>query len=94
MMDAALLNWNPFGDDEPLPGETLMADGWRYQDFNPMLGEYWEQILGVIGEGNYRLITYAERTFKDDPRLYKRGQILIAPSGFDNLRAYAANRKN
>lgn len=93
-MDEALLNFNPFGDSEPFPGETLIADGWKYRDFNPMLAELWGELLGIIGEGNYRLITYAERTFKDDPRVFKRGQMLIAPVGFDNLRAHVAARSS
>lgn len=78
---------------EPFPGETLIADGWQYRDTPPMLPAFWDGLLGAIGEGNYRLLTYAERTFKDDPRLYKRGQMLISPAGIENIKAWMAARK-
>ena len=90
-MDKALLDFNPLGDSEPFSGETLVADGWKYQDFNPMLAEYWDDLLSLIGEGNYRLLTpVMERTFPGDRRLFKRAQILIAPAGLERVRAHVA----
>ena len=93
-MDKALLDLNPFGDAEPFPGETLVADGWKYQDFNPMAAEFWDLLLGIIGDGNYRLVTpVQERRFPDDPRIFKRAQMFISPAGLTNIVAYSANTK-
>lgn len=91
-MDEAFLNWNPFADVEPY--KTMLAEGWKYQDFPAMPEEAWSQILGIIGEGNYELLTYMERTFKGDERLYKRGQIMINPAGIENVRKYKASKMN
>ncbi|WP_435018430.1 hypothetical protein TA3x_000404 [Tundrisphaera sp. TA3] len=79
----------PMPDTEPFPGETLIADGWQYRDTPPMLEQLWDELLGIIGEGNYRLLTLMKRTFRDDDRLYKRGQMLISPAGIENLKARA-----
>lgn len=78
---------------EPFPGETLKADGWQYRDTPPMLPHFWDELLGVIGEGNYRLLTYVEYTYKGDDRLYKRGQMFISPAGLTNLKDRAEKNK-
>ena len=89
----AFLDWNPMGNNEPFPGETLVADGWKYKDFPPMLQEYWDYFLAIFGEGNYRLLTFMERTFKDDERLYVRGQMYISPTGLENVKKYSDSGK-
>lgn len=80
-------------DTEPFPGETLIADDWQYRDTPPMLVQFWDELLGIIGEGNYRLLTLMERTVKDNDRLYKRGQMLISPAGIQNLEIRANKAK-
>ena len=93
-MDKALLDMNPFGVNEPFPGETLVADGWKYHDYIPMATELWDLLLAIIGDGNYRLVTpVQERLFPDDPRVYKRAQMFISPTGIVNIAAYAASAK-
>lgn len=84
----------PIPDTEPFPDETLIADGWKYRDTPPMLGQFWDELLGIIGDGNYRLLTLMERTYKDDDRLYKRGQMLISPAGIKNLEVRANKDKD
>lgn len=83
----------PMPDCEPFPGETLKADGWEYRDTPPMLSAFWDELLQAIGEGNYRLLTFVERTYKDDDRLFKRGQMFISPAGLKNLKDRAAKNK-
>jgi hypothetical protein len=78
---------------EPFTGGTLIADGWQYRDTPPMLEKFWKELLGVIGEGNYRLLSFMERTFKDDPRLFVRGQMLVSPKGIENLKTEHAIRR-
>ncbi len=77
----------PMPDTEPFIGETLRADGWVYRDTPPMLEDFWKRLLDTMGEGNYRLMTYAERTFKGDDRLYIRGQMFVSPAGIENLKS-------
>lgn len=80
-------------DTEPFIGETLIADGWQYRDTPPMLAHLWDELLSAIGEGNYRLMTLMERTYKGEERLFKRGQMLISPTGIENLKARVAESK-
>lgn len=76
----------PMPDTEPFIGETLRADGWVYRDTPPMLEEFWKRLCDVMGTENYRLMTYAERKFKGDDRLYVRGQMFVSPAGIENLK--------
>lgn len=85
-MEKALLDFNPFGDSEPFPGETLVADGWKYKDFEKMPAEDWEQLLALYGDGNFRLITSA--SYKKDGQVLKRGQMFVSPQGLANERFY------
>jgi hypothetical protein len=81
-------------DCEPFTGETLRADGWEYRDTPPMLPEYWKMLMNKLGEENVRRLTYVERTYKDDDRLYVRGQMFISPKGLENLKAWLVERKS
>lgn len=76
---------------EPFPGETLIADGWIYKDLPKMLPALWDELMGVIGEGNYRLLTMAE--YRRGDQTLVRGQILISPSGIANIRAQTTARR-
>lgn len=80
-------------NSEPFPGETLRADGWQYRDVPPMLPELWKELMDIIGEGNVRLLTFAERTYKGDDRVYVRGQMFISPAGLKNAEEHAAARR-
>lgn len=91
MTSQAFLDFNPFGDSEPFPGETLVADGWKYRDFPKMKEEFWNELLGLLGDGNYRLITFA--IYRHDGDTYMRGQMFIAPKGFENAKAWSEARK-
>ena len=91
-MDKAMLDFNPFGDSEPFPGETLVADGWKYKDFEKMPEADWNQLLTILGEGNFRLVTSA--SYERDGKILKRGQMFISPTGFDNVKAYVETKKN
>lgn len=78
---------------EPFPVETLLADGWLYRDTPPMLAVFWDQLLDIIGEGNYRFLTTTERTYKGDDRLFTRGQMFISPDGIERMKAHVAKAK-
>jgi len=77
---------------EPFTGETHLQDGWIYRDPSKMKADLWDQFLGIIGEGNYRLMTYAEYDREDG--IYKRGQMLINPTGVENLQAHTKSKVN
>lgn len=84
------MNFEITGQDM-FPNDATVAD-WKYQDFKPMLAEFWDELLGIIGEGNYRLLTLMDRRFQGDDRLFKRGQMLISPTGFERIRQRAATK--
>jgi hypothetical protein len=83
-----LLDAMPLPPGEPFPGETLIADGWVYRDIpGIMLPEYWDMLLSAIGEGHYRILAMSR--INRDGKEWCRGQLLISPTGMENLR----NRK-
>lgn len=73
---------------EPFPGETLLADGWEYRDLPRMTPEYFDKLIGIIGEENIRWLTQAD--YGDT----KRGQMFVSPNGLENVRKYAATKIN
>lgn len=82
----------PLPPGEPFPGETLIADGWVYRDMpGVMLLEYWETLLAAMGEGHYRIL--AETHLTRDGQEWRRGQLLISPTGIENLKTWLASRK-
>lgn len=72
--------------DEPFTGETYLQDGWVYRDPRKMKTALWERFLNIIGVGNYRLMSLANYSYPDGN--YKRGQLLISPTGMENLREW------
>jgi len=77
------LNW-PLPPGEPFPGETLRADGWEYRDLDRRLTpEAWDTLLGIIGEGNYRILATAGGITDGQP--WVRGQLFISPFGLKRM---------
>jgi hypothetical protein len=67
-----------------------LADGWEYRDAPKMTPENWSKLLELIGEGNYRLLSFAQY---DEPEgTTQRGQMMVSPKGLENLRAYTKSR--
>lgn len=58
-----------------------LGDDWVYRDFPKMLPEYWNAIIETLGPDNHRVI--AQSTYGDGLR---RGQLMISPKGFENIR--------
>lgn len=75
---------------EPIPGKTYRADGWAYIDppgrFSP---EAWENFLSLIGEGEYVVLAGSSGTHPSDGKPFVRGQLLVSPSGLENMKAAA-----
>ena len=84
-MDEALLNWLPpeLEGVEPFAGETLVADGWRYRDFNGMPASQWRQLKEAIGAEHHRLLS--EATYRLNGTVMKRGQLFVSPIGLERL---------
>lgn len=80
-MSAALMAAMPLPEGEPFVGETIRADGWVYRDLDRMTPDAWEQLRGIIGDENIRMMTWANYGKS------VRGQIWISPTGIENLKA-------
>lgn len=77
---------------EPFPGETLVADGWVYRDMAVVMSpEMWNRLLSIIGDGECRILAMSEGVRADGP--WVRGQLLISPTGMENMTAYAATKR-
>ena len=74
---------------EPIGDKTLVADGWVYRDLPRMTTEAMDIVLGIIGEGNYEFLTFAEYPDEEHGKAV-RGQVMISPDGTKNLERYAA----
>lgn len=83
-MEDSLLNWNPVAEVEPF--KTMLANGWIYKDFNRMKAKLWDDLLTIIGAGNFQLLSSA--SYLHDDETYKRGQMMISPAGLTNIRAH------
>lgn len=59
-------------------------EGWTYRDLPNMLPEFWTRLIDWIGVDEYKLLTFAERTWPDGMTTV-RGQMLISPIGLANL---------
>lgn len=77
---------------EPFVGETYLQDGWVYRDPSKMTSALWNEFLGIIGEGNYRLMSHAK--YHGSGEVYERGQLLISPAGMDNLTSHVKKKAN
>ena len=77
---------------EPIKDKTLVADGWVYRDLPRMTTEAMDILLGVIGEGNYEFLTFAECPDKEHGKAV-RGQVMISPLGMENLILHASKSK-
>jgi hypothetical protein len=67
-------------------------EDWVYKDWPNMLEPLWRELFGIIGEGNFELLTEARRRWPDGTVTF-RGQMLIAPTGVANMKARAALAK-
>lgn len=68
--------------------DTLIKEGWRYQDFPQMLVPYWDYFKAAFGtEGeDYHILT--EANYGNG---YARGQLVLSPQALKNLAVYRAN---
>ena len=86
-----LLDAMPIPEGEPFPGKTYIADGWKYRDLPKLSPEMWDYLISIIGEENYVCLTIAEH-FEDSQLIAKRGQLLISPTGMENLARHIATK--
>ena len=64
--------------------------GWVYRDVPLTTKLNWERLLGIIGEGNYKIIIMSvDRKTKDT-----RGQLVISPTGIEMLQAFYRTYSN
>lgn len=78
-----LMDAMPLPTSEPFPGETLMADGWQYRDLPRMTPAAMDLFVSIVGASEIRWLTKA--SYGDSVR----GQCLISPKGFENMKAHA-----
>jgi hypothetical protein len=81
----------PLPAGEPFKGETLLADGWQYRDLPRMTEDALEKLMGIIGSENLRWLTQAR--YETEQGVAVRGQCLISPAGFANMKAHSAAAK-
>ena len=72
----------PIPDREPFKGETIRADGWVYRDLPRVTRDVFDTLLGIVGEGNIKFMTFAD--YGDAVR----GQVWISPKGMENMEEY------
>lgn len=77
---------------EPFEGETLMADGWKYFDLPLARKEDWDELLGALGENNFRILAMTQRRFADSSDLFQRGQLLVSPEAPEILKQYLVKK--
>jgi len=79
--------WAGMPSGEPIKGKTYRADGWVYRDMPGKLShELWDKILAMLGKGNYVVFIMSEGAD------WRRGQLLISPTGMDNLAIFLENK--
>lgn len=72
-----------------LPGDQrgpdeLMKLGWAYCEISWCTEATWQELLGIIGVENFKLLAMTIRR-RDGGR---RGQLFVSPAGMTNLRAH------
>ena len=76
---------------EEAMNEAFKTTGWFYRDINWMTLPYFDQMLEIIGEDNYKIITGTVRSdWEGGP--FRRGQVLISPQGMENVKEWSAKR--
>lgn len=65
--------------------EALRERGWRYQDFPKMEPEHWAYFKAAFGQEGVDYHILSEATY---PSGAQRGQMMLSPKAFENLRAY------
>ena len=77
-----------FPPGEPISGETYRADGWAYIDPPGRFShEAWNHFLEIIGEGNFVPLAMSQGRHPSDGKQFIRGQLLVSPQGWENMRA-------
>jgi hypothetical protein len=66
--------------------KSMGKPDWTYFDLPNMSLEYFEQLRDIIGQDDIYFITYMNRV--QDGISWHRGQVLISPTGMDNIREY------
>lgn len=67
---------------EPFTDRAYLAEGWQYRDLPRMTYEAFDKFVSIVGEENIRWLTLA------DYGNAKRGQLIISPAGFENMKAF------
>ena len=65
--------------------KQLGTDGWVYRDIPRLLNADWDKFLGIVGDGNHKLLVGSSNGTK------RRGQIMISPAGMERLKEHAAS---
>lgn len=64
---------------------------WEYKSVPWCTVAAWEELLGIIGKGNFKLVAGSQR--KTNGVEARRGQFIISPVGMENLREEYKRRK-
>ena len=73
--------------------EELETQGWVYRDLPKMMPEYFDQLVGIIGEENIKWLTFAiYEGWGENGEDLKRGQLMISPAGIENVKQYNASK--
>ncbi len=68
------------------------CEDWVYRDLDAWLDEeYWTKFMGILGEGNYKMLAGSRKTDENGVRWY-RAQFLFSPTAMENLREYNKNK--
>lgn len=79
---------------ENLDVRWLLASGWSYRDIPWVRPAMFSLFIEGFGEGNYHILATSMRLkHENGPAEWQRGQVIISPTGRENLAAfYAANK--
>lgn len=73
---------------EPVPGKTYRADGWQHLDTPRMNEEFWNDLLRIIGTGEFHLLSGGEMRRRTGVERW--GTIMISPVGQERIAAFNA----
>lgn len=73
---------------EPVSGKTFRRDGWQYLDTPVMLRTFWDELVRIIGDGEYVVLSGSALGYPNAS--YRRATMLVSPLGQRRIAAAAA----
>ena len=86
--DIAILMYK---ETEEAMNAVFNTTGWSYRDINWMPVSYFDELFGILGHDNYKVIA---TTVRDDwaGGPFCRGQFLFSPEGQENIKEWNKTR--